>query len=67
MRVKSSGEASAIADSLVLNLLRELLESPETEIRRLTCWVLGRMAHHDAVAASILSIQPCPQLVSLLR
>ncbi|KAF7358477.1 hypothetical protein MVEN_00898200 [Mycena venus] len=45
----------------------ELLESPNPEVQRLNCMLVGNLAAHESTAPAILKLKLCPQLVSLLR
>ncbi|KAJ6501411.1 armadillo-type protein [Mycena vulgaris] len=66
-RVESKDDAHAVVDSWVFHQIAELLESPCAEIRRSTCWMLGKLASHESTEAPVLHLKPCLKLVSLLR
>ncbi|KAJ7051427.1 armadillo-type protein [Mycena amicta] len=66
-RVSSIEEAQNIVDSVVFHGLPELLESPSSGVRKGICWTAGRIAMHESTALAILGLDPCPQLVGLLR
>ncbi|KAJ6523079.1 armadillo-type protein [Mycena vulgaris] len=54
-------------EEISLDCLLDLLESRNFEVRKFTCEMLGRLACHEYTAMAVLSVNPCPQLVSLLR
>jgi hypothetical protein len=66
-RAESEDDAHAVVDSLVFHQIAELLESPCAEIRRSTCWMLGKLASHESTEAPVLHLKPCSKLVFLLR
>ncbi|KAJ7920864.1 armadillo-type protein [Mycena leptocephala] len=59
--------AQAAVDANVLKCVAELLLSPNEEVRRWTCGMLGKLARHENTMPAILSVNPCQPLVSLLR
>ncbi|KAJ7850571.1 armadillo-type protein [Mycena leptocephala] len=59
--------AQAALEAKTLNHVVELLESPQSGVRKWTCWTVGRFAKHESTAVAILRLKPCPQLVGLLR
>ncbi|KAJ6523000.1 armadillo-type protein [Mycena capillaripes] len=65
-RATSEDEARTLADSAMLNKLIELLISPDADIRRWTCEVMGGLALHDSTTAAILGMA-CSRLVALLH
>ncbi|KAJ7668251.1 armadillo-type protein [Mycena rosella] len=67
-RAASENEAHGVVNVLRLNVIEELLGSVDAKVRRATCWLLGKLASHEAVVVDILTaLTPCPRLVSLLR
>ncbi|KAJ7478414.1 armadillo-type protein [Mycena latifolia] len=64
---RSPGGAEAAVDANVLDFVVELLESPNTEVRRWTCELLGELSNQKSTAASVLAATPCAQLVSTLN
>ncbi|KAJ6545852.1 armadillo-type protein [Mycena vulgaris] len=44
-----------------------LLESRNFEVRKVMCEMLRDLACHKSTAMAVLSVDPCPELVSLLR
>ncbi|KAF7350423.1 hypothetical protein MVEN_01347300 [Mycena venus] len=59
--------APTIVDTKTLNHFLKLLNSPRSEIRALTCKLLGRLANHKPTSPAILDVEPCVRLVSLLH
>ncbi|KAJ7161913.1 armadillo-type protein [Mycena crocata] len=59
--------AQAVVDANALDLIHELLESPNSEVRKHACWVLGNLGSHTPTLGTVLAIEPCVRLVSLLR
>ncbi|KAJ7850574.1 armadillo-type protein [Mycena leptocephala] len=59
--------AQVALEAKTLDHVAELLQSPESEVRRQTCWTVGRFALHESTAMAVLGLKPCPQLVGLLR
>ncbi|KAJ6591293.1 armadillo-type protein [Mycena vulgaris] len=67
---RKAGEESnacTVVDSGVLHCVPELLKSPDSAVRGQICWLLGRLAYYEATLPKILVLNPCTQLVSLLR
>ncbi|KAJ6523396.1 armadillo-type protein [Mycena vulgaris] len=64
---KSSQGAQSVVDANVLDYVPELLKSRSVWVRILTCKILGDLARHHSTAADVLGINPCAQLVSILR
>ncbi|KAJ7479099.1 hypothetical protein FB451DRAFT_173382 [Mycena latifolia] len=60
-----SDEAHTVVNSPILYLVDELLGSEDVEVRRSSCSMVGNLAKQECVA--VLSVEPCPRLVSLLR
>ncbi|KAJ7479255.1 armadillo-type protein [Mycena latifolia] len=54
-------------DAGMLDSVGELLNSPDPLVRRWTCQTLGKLAHYEFTTTAILRINPCLQLVPLLR
>ncbi|KAJ7478900.1 armadillo-type protein [Mycena latifolia] len=65
-RTLSQDDARTTAESPVLNLVHELLASPDAKVRGSTCMLLARLAYHMSTTPALLSVNPCPRLVSLL-
>ncbi|KAJ7037105.1 armadillo-type protein [Mycena alexandri] len=59
--------AQAAVDARILDYLPELLETSNNEVRRLTCTVLGNLAHHEVTVGRVISEVPWVQLMALLR
>ncbi|KAJ7895721.1 armadillo-type protein [Mycena leptocephala] len=59
--------AQAVLEAKTLDHVAELLQSPEAEVRKWTCWTVGSFARHESTAVAVLGLKPCPQLVGLLR
>ncbi|KAJ7224886.1 armadillo-type protein [Mycena rebaudengoi] len=59
--------ARAVMDANALNFVPDLLQSPNSQVRRNSCWMLGRLAFRDFAVESVLAVTPCARLVSLLR
>ncbi|KAJ7826829.1 armadillo-type protein [Mycena leptocephala] len=59
--------AQAALEAKTLNHVVELLESPQSGVRKWMCWTVGRFAKHESTAVAVLGLKPCPQLVGLLR
>ncbi|KAJ7438011.1 armadillo-type protein [Mycena galericulata] len=55
------------SESPILSEVPNLLASPDPEVRRWTCWMVGRLAYHESTAPAILRDISCIALVSLLR
>ncbi|KAJ7707336.1 armadillo-type protein [Mycena rosella] len=64
---KLPAAAQAAVDADILTFVAGLLQSPTPEVREWTCELLGELARHESTEVAILSIDPCPRLVSLLR
>ncbi|KAJ7479158.1 armadillo-type protein [Mycena latifolia] len=65
-KTMDSNEAQAVAHSPVLLLINELLASRDADVRKLTCQMLRYLTYQKSTATALLSVNPCPQLVSLL-
>ncbi|KAJ7479164.1 armadillo-type protein [Mycena latifolia] len=59
--------AQATVDAKVLDCTSHLLASSSHGVRERTCELLGELATHRATAAAVLAVNPCLQLVRLLR
>jgi hypothetical protein len=59
--------AQAALEAKTLDHVTELLQSPESGVRKWTCGTVGRFAMHESTAMAILGLKPCPQLVGLLQ
>lgn len=68
-RAVSEHDARKLADSVVLQsqLVNQLFQSANGDVRRWMCELVGRLAHHDSIMPSVLSENTCGLLVSLLR
>ncbi|KAJ7761739.1 armadillo-type protein, partial [Mycena metata] len=58
--------ARAVVEAGVLQIVKQLLESPEAEVRGWTSWLLAQLAVHPSMRQAVVAVQPCPQLVALL-
>ncbi|KAJ7479280.1 armadillo-type protein [Mycena latifolia] len=65
-RATSPYDARAVVDSAVLNLVHELLGSPNAMVRRSTCRLLGKLVR-DPTVATVLGTTSCVDLVAILR
>ncbi|KAJ7057361.1 armadillo-type protein [Mycena amicta] len=59
--------AKAASAAKALAHVMELLQHPASEVRRWTCWTVGRIAAHKSRSITVLELNLCPQLVGLLR
>ncbi|KAJ7161918.1 armadillo-type protein [Mycena crocata] len=59
--------AEAIVNARVQSLVPKLLDSPNSEVRKPTCWMLGNLAAHDSTFGAVLAVKPCVQLAALSR
>ncbi|KAJ7051423.1 armadillo-type protein [Mycena amicta] len=59
--------AEAASAAKALDHVMELLQHPSSEVRKWTCWAVGKIAGHKSTSMAVLELNPCPQLVSLLR
>ncbi|KAJ7455800.1 armadillo-type protein [Mycena latifolia] len=66
-RANSMRDAHAVADPLLLDLVDELLSSPDAEVRKLMCWILAVLARRETTIPAILDGKPCGKLVSLFQ
>lgn len=64
---QSLSGAQAAIDAKILVLTNDLLDSPNAQLRMLTCQMLGHLSCHESPANAVLSVNPCLRLVSLLR
>ncbi|KAJ7491408.1 armadillo-type protein [Mycena galericulata] len=64
--VESDARAMVESESPILSEVPVLLASPDPEVRRWTCWMVGRLAYHESTAPAILREISCTSLVSLL-
>ncbi|KAJ7479254.1 armadillo-type protein [Mycena latifolia] len=62
----SEEDARAVVDSPALQLLQQLLGSPDAKLRRSTCSLLGKLVYHQSTAAAVLRVNPCVGLVPIL-
>ncbi|KAJ6545886.1 armadillo-type protein [Mycena vulgaris] len=54
-------------EAIFLDSLSDLLESRNFKVRTWACEIIARLACHRSNAMAVLSVNPCTQLVSLLR
>jgi hypothetical protein len=59
--------AQAALEAKTLDHVADLLQSPQSEVRQWTCWMVGRFSKHEYTAMAVLGLKPCPQLVGLLQ
>ncbi|KAJ7479231.1 armadillo-type protein [Mycena latifolia] len=59
--------AQAIVTAQILDYARELLSCPDVLVRKRTCQMLGKIARCKSMTAAILEVNPCHQLIFLLR
>ena len=59
--------AQAVVDAKALDLVTQLLGSSDSYTRQHTCFMLGNLAKHESTSQAVLAVEPCIQLVSLLR
>jgi hypothetical protein len=59
--------AGAVVDANALECVAKLLESPNEEVRKWTCDMLGEVARHHTTAPAGWGVNTCQPLVSLLR
>ena len=59
--------AQAVVDAKLLNLVTQLLGSSDSYTRQHTSFMLGNLAKHESTSQAVLALEPCIQLVSLLR
>ncbi|KAJ7782220.1 armadillo-type protein [Mycena maculata] len=62
-----SAGARAAHDAQILGYITELLESPDTEVKRRTCGLVATLADHESTAPTILQLNLCAQLISFLQ
>ncbi|KAJ7753650.1 armadillo-type protein [Mycena maculata] len=59
--------AQAAVDAKLLDHIEELLISSKEGVQRWTSTLVRNLSRHQSIAQEILTMKPCPQLVSLLR
>ncbi|KAF7350456.1 hypothetical protein MVEN_01351100 [Mycena venus] len=64
---QTSDGAQTVVDAKVLDDVLVLLGWPVLEVRYWTCALVGRLAGHDSSAPAVLKLNPCAQLLTLLR
>ncbi|KAF8196753.1 armadillo-type protein [Mycena galopus ATCC 62051] len=64
---KSADGAQAIVKAKAIDYISTLLRSPSSGVRDSACELVGRLACHQSTGSAILELNPCTQLVSLLR
>ncbi|KAF7356746.1 hypothetical protein MVEN_01009600 [Mycena venus] len=62
-----SDGAEAIMDAKVLHHVSALLESPNPDVQKWTCRLVGGLASHKSTAPAILESNPCERLATLLH
>ncbi|KAJ7453841.1 armadillo-type protein [Mycena latifolia] len=63
----SAEGAQAVVDAHALDCVVELLDSRNTGVKVWTCELLAKAACHQSTRVGVLRLNPCFQLVSLLR
>ncbi|KAJ7767796.1 armadillo-type protein [Mycena metata] len=58
--------ARAVVDAGVLEIVGQLLKSPDAGVQRWTSRILGHLASHPSTRGLVVAVQPCAQLVALL-
>ncbi|KAJ6568510.1 hypothetical protein B0H19DRAFT_1256270 [Mycena capillaripes] len=58
--------AEAVVESNALHDAATHLNSPVIDIRKFACELLGHVAQHEETLSWVVSIDPCPKLVSML-
>ncbi|KAJ7479289.1 armadillo-type protein [Mycena latifolia] len=66
-RAASEYEACTVVDSLTLDLVEDLLGSPDAGVRASTCAIMTGLSRHKSSMTALLVVNPCPRLLSLLR
>ncbi|KAF7350407.1 hypothetical protein MVEN_01345500 [Mycena venus] len=61
-----SDGAQAVVDAKALDDVKELLKSPNPQVRYQTCELVNALASHDSTAPAILELSTCKELESLL-
>ncbi|KAJ7211761.1 armadillo-type protein [Mycena pura] len=66
-RATLEADARSMADFLTSNphLVAELLECSDSEVRGLTCMILGHLARHNSIMVTVLALDCCVQIVPL--
>ncbi|KAJ7455790.1 armadillo-type protein [Mycena latifolia] len=64
---RSPDDAQVVVAANVLNCVGKFLDSPNTELRVLTCELLAHLVRHESTRDAVLRVKPCRQLISLLR
>jgi hypothetical protein len=59
--------AEAVVEGKAPDYLAELLGSPAAPVREFACYLVGDLADHNSTAPTIMNINPCVRLVSLLQ
>ncbi|KAJ6613746.1 armadillo-type protein [Mycena sp. CBHHK59/15] len=57
----------AVVDANALDHVFQLLDSPDRDVVKSTCWMLGNIASRQALSAAVVQLYPCARLVSLLE
>ncbi|KAJ7877483.1 armadillo-type protein, partial [Mycena leptocephala] len=58
--------AQAVVTAGTLVTTYELIESPNSQVRRSMCELLGNLAHHRSTAVAVMGVNPSATLVSFL-
>ncbi|KAJ7142059.1 armadillo-type protein [Mycena crocata] len=58
--------AKAVVDAKVLDIVPELLETPNDQVRQFTCNMLGRLVKHKSTLEAVLSANLCIRLIAVL-
>src|ERR1700761_8044608 len=64
---QSSKGAQAVIKAGALDVLDELLKSPNISVRKLTCTLLNTLAGHDLIIVTLLNGIPYQRLMLLLQ
>ncbi|KAJ7752617.1 armadillo-type protein [Mycena metata] len=56
----------AVVEAGALALLDQLLGLKAPEVRQAGCWIVGELASHSSIRATVVATQPCGRLVALL-
>ncbi|KAF7350410.1 hypothetical protein MVEN_01345800 [Mycena venus] len=57
----------AVVDAKVLDDVKELLKSPNPQVRYQTCELVNALVGHDSTACAVLELSTCKELESLLH
>ncbi|KAJ7456263.1 armadillo-type protein [Mycena galericulata] len=60
--------AQAVVDAKLPDILEELLECSNADVRRITCWLVGNLAAHiESFVPKVMKSKLCMEFVSLLH